>query len=43
MAENVSFVYLSKAFSNVNYKQSEALITFEVDSHKNLYIQISIL
>lgn len=34
MAENVSLVHLSKAFSTANYKQSEALITFEVDSHK---------
>ncbi|CAH1437860.1 unnamed protein product [Lactuca virosa] len=34
MAESVPLVHLSKAFSTTNYKQSEVMITFEIDSHK---------
>ncbi|CAI9266356.1 unnamed protein product [Lactuca saligna] len=34
MDENVPLVHLFKAFSIASYQHSEAMITFEVDSHK---------
>lgn len=34
MAESVPLIHLTKAFSTTNYEQSEALITFRVDSHQ---------